>query len=1214
MENEPGTSRAGACGWNRSRVVWAAAAVVAVLAACTPPSPTPGVPAPTGGSASVEGSAPVGGSAPAAGAPQAVSGQSSRDVVTRSVDGPPRLDCVNWRYGPADPAALPQDFDEDNYRHVSSRAPRLAGSQQHLCGQRGGALDLAWGVTQGRPDVVTAVLDSGIIWTGGSEAEELSEQAWLNTAELTPPAGGVLDSNSDGVVTASDFNNDPRVGDRNDNGYTDPEDLILSPAFNDGVDSDANGYVDDISGWDFLFNDNNPNDDVKYGHGTGMARSAAARDGGDSAIGHCPRCRVLHVRVADSFIAEGGRFAAGTLFALDSGASLVQESLGAISNASQAQQAVDLAYSVGVPIIASMADESSKHPNLPAALEHTIPANSITSELGPLADIARQIGSEGDNLSLNGCTNYGGTTFIAVPSDSCSSEATANLGGIAGLILSAARDAEITAHPSLSNTASKNPISANELKQLLRATADDIDFSSPGTPGVDAPNGPGNPLLERYPTRPGWDAVFGFGRVNIYEAVRATRDGEIPPEADLAEPSINEVLPATGVVPIRGSVAAVRSESYSWAVQWAVGLQPPAYPAVEQWRTAASGDNETAPRSGVLGELNLAEIAAALPNGGVGPSSTNGVPDEDRFAVRLRIVVTDAQGRHGVAQKQVYVHDDPTMAVNLQVPGAGTSSPAFGDLDGDGGEELILATDDGVMHAFKADGSELAGWPVTNALATWWHAESPHAKQSKIAPIRDGFGVGAPVVTDLDGDGSLEVAATDLGGHLTVWSADGRRRARFATEERFGRQSASTAENRTKVGILAMPAAGDLDGDGVKELIAAAYDRHVYAWDLDGTTQPGFPVLVVDPARAEQVDPVTHKVRFNGGANGADAGGELIVTPTVADLTGDGRAEIVVGAQEQYRDEPSPVFLPIAIPGLSGTTRLYALWNDGTNHPETSQTSASIHPDDQAYLPGWPTRLPMVVAGVLPLIGNGVNTQAVVGELDGDPAPEIAASSAAGPVMVFDVDGRSPWGREFGVQLAPDWLGEPFGPRASSRDGGILVSAFGGPSLGDLTGDGRVDLVSPTVGLTQALDQLLPGRQRGNTQMMAWDLTTRRPLVGFPRQTRDLGFFVTPAIADVDGDGDAEAVAGHGVALVEASDAEGNDASGFPKLTGGWTVGTPAFGDRDGDGRMEMAITRRDGWLQVWELNSSSTVTAGWPRFGHDGSNSGDSRVVAAKR
>ncbi|HBX77941.1 MAG TPA: hypothetical protein DEG43_09860, partial [Acidimicrobiaceae bacterium] len=81
-----------------------------------------------------------------------------------------------------------------------------------------------------------------------------------------------------------------------------------------------------------------------------------------------------------------------------------------------------------------------------------------------------------------------------------------------------------------------------------------------------------------------------------------------------------------------------------------------------------------------------------------------------------------------------------------------------------------------------------------------------------------------------------------------------------------------------------------------------------------------------------------------------------------------------------------------------------------------------------------------------------------------------------------------------------------------------------------------------------------------------------------------------------------------------ASDAEGNDASGFPKLTGGWTVGTPAFGDRDGDGRMEMAITRRDGWLQVWELNSSSTVTAGWPRFGHDGSNSGDSRVVAAKR
>ena len=84
------------------------------------------------------------------------------------------------------------------------------------------------------------------------------------------------------------------------------------------------------------------------------------------------------MRVGDSFIADGGRFAAGVLFGLDSGADVIQEALGAINNPRQAQLAIDAAYRRGVPVIASMADEASKHPNLPGALDHTIPVNSVT--------------------------------------------------------------------------------------------------------------------------------------------------------------------------------------------------------------------------------------------------------------------------------------------------------------------------------------------------------------------------------------------------------------------------------------------------------------------------------------------------------------------------------------------------------------------------------------------------------------------------------------------------------------------------------------------------------------------------------------------------------------------------------------------------------------------------------------------------------------------
>ena len=43
---------------------------------------------------------------------------------------------------------------------------------------------------------------------------------------------------------------------------------------NNGVDDDVNGYVDDIRGWDFGNNDNDPMD--VYGHGTHVAGTIAA--------------------------------------------------------------------------------------------------------------------------------------------------------------------------------------------------------------------------------------------------------------------------------------------------------------------------------------------------------------------------------------------------------------------------------------------------------------------------------------------------------------------------------------------------------------------------------------------------------------------------------------------------------------------------------------------------------------------------------------------------------------------------------------------------------------------------------------------------------------------------------------------------------------------------------------------------------------------------
>ena len=157
---------------------------------------------------------------------------------------------------------------------------------------------------------------------------------------------------------------------------------------------------------------------------------------------------------------------------------------------------------------------------------------------------------------------------------------------------------------------------------------------------------------------------------------------------------------------------------------------------------------------------------------------------------------------------------------------------------------------------------------------------------------------------------------TDIDGNVWAWEHNGKRRAGFAETDVDGRRMSqvhvdpvslddpATGKdqfNRTKRGIASEPAAGDLDGDGHLEIVVAALDRHVYAWHDDGTTVAGFPVLLVDPAKVG-VRRAGHAVRHLQADAGAREGGELLATPALGDLTGDGRPEIVVGAQEEYAE------------------------------------------------------------------------------------------------------------------------------------------------------------------------------------------------------------------------------------------------------------------------------------------------------------------------
>ena len=222
--------------------------------------------------------------------------------------------------------------------------------------------------TLGRPDVSISELDSGILWNDRGDMLQLRSKLLLNAGELPAPKvdmtktfdpstgvdcetaharhaaatttryGGMpggkpgasgpipYDIAGQGVFDTLAYACDSRVANvvetypqctnppttkacRNGPpGMLTPEDLII--AFSDGIDHDHNGYVNDIAGWNFVDNNNDPYDDVHYGHGTGEDEdSTAEADTALGEIGACPNCTVLPLRVGESFVADANRFA-----------------------------------------------------------------------------------------------------------------------------------------------------------------------------------------------------------------------------------------------------------------------------------------------------------------------------------------------------------------------------------------------------------------------------------------------------------------------------------------------------------------------------------------------------------------------------------------------------------------------------------------------------------------------------------------------------------------------------------------------------------------------------------------------------------------------------------------------------------------------------------------------------------------------------------------
>ena len=1150
-------------------------------------------------------------------------------------DLPSNLDCrTDWKL--SDYAAQPGDADYD---------PVVAENPQEFHGAKGPGTNRAWEVTTGRPDTVIAVLDSGIRWD--EQRPNLVNKYFLNRGELPVPAGTAkggayrdYDVNVDGVVNVRDYAGDARAVDHPDDANTllDPSDLIRT--FSDGVDDDGNGYVDDISGWDFFEGDNDANDDVDYGHGTGESEDSAGETE-TNLDPQCPNCMLLELRVGDSFIADVNRFAEAVVYATDNGASVVQEALGTLNHSAFAQAAVDYAYERGVLVVASEADESAGHHNYPAALNRTMVVNSITK----FVDGAQ---NPKTYLAFNGCTNFGGYTWLSIPSTSCSSDATGQSAGMAGLLYSAARNA--VDNGVIAPGPAGRPISAEEAKQLFRASADDIDFSTPKPPGPPNNFATTLPDSQRFVTTAGWDQITGWGRVNTNNLVRLVQAGAIPPEADITSPRWWQPLRTSGIVDVVGRVAAPRASSFTYRVEFAPGVQPPRWPSSDAWTTVGTGVG-VAPIEGVLAKINLTQVRAAItvsppPYTAADDPTSRDLPEKDAF--RIRVVVSDdrADTPDAIAQHQAFSFDDPNRMTGFpRFLGAdGASSPAFEDLDGDGTDEIVVGDSNGFVHAFKANGTEAVGWPVrTTRVPLPIRGTNGYATGGVPADVRAPVLLGSPTIADVDSDGTPEVAATDIEGHLHLWDHRGRTVAGFpvrgnpAFSEEPGCQlaigpacddyaSVDVRDRINRVGrsFTASPSAGDLDSSypGL-ELLAGSADGHVYAFHADGTPVDGWPVLLRDPAKVAAVDPVTHRVSFVAGAN-QRMGRMVITTPTVGDVDGDGDLEVAVNVNEEYEEPPNwfgardPSLEVLRAINPPGNTRTYLLHHDGRAHPSTATHDGTAHPDDQAYVDGWPVKIGMIVLELLPVVGEGSNGAPVMADVDGDGVREIATASIAGPPYLLRADGSSYYGTgPDGSYLTMASSAAEF--KSGATDGPSFAS-LGGGVFGRLGGSSSpLSFAMGSTGLKRLLDVVLPEQQLGTEDHIgSWTARTGSFDAGFPAQMNDLMFFNTPAVADVDGTGGAEILQSSAMYDLRAYGAGGTVTAGWPKFTGGWGVSTAAVGDIDGNGTREIATVTREGYLYVWRTGATDCGPSEWPKYQHDLANTGaygtDARRPGAAR
>lgn len=269
-----------------------------------------------------------------------------------------------------------------------------------------------------------------------------------------------------------------------------------------GIDTTHEDLKDKLApgGWDLVNKDNDPTDD--NGHGTLVSGvAAAATNNSKGMAGVCWLCPILAVKVLDNN-ASGSDSAVtnGIIYATDSGAKVINMSLGTSAFSQTMQNAVNYAFSKGMVLVAASGNTPSPpFPMYPAAFDNVIAVGAtnqkdergIDSNYGSWLDV---VGPGYTILTTLRGSMYGGQSGTSLSSS--------QVAGLVGLILSV--------NSSLAN---------QQVVNVIISTADDL--------------GPA-----------GKDDEYGYGRINVAKALKEASGRTVT--LDAQAPTILITSPTSG--------------------------------------------------------------------------------------------------------------------------------------------------------------------------------------------------------------------------------------------------------------------------------------------------------------------------------------------------------------------------------------------------------------------------------------------------------------------------------------------------------------------------------------------------------------------------------------------------------------------------------------------------------------------------------------------